>query len=153
MPHATVLFVALLILHGARAFKPGGEDGCACIDAYQFYECAGNCTPTRDYGARGCKPYDLLEGTFGCGQTTAGDDVPSWCSDRWCYVRHANCSTRPNKQSSYAFELKPELVPSWCGSASNNETCERYIDPTCDRRLYYSYETCGNVRTLGDPQP
>ena len=135
-----------LLASSACAFERGGDPNCRCIDIRSFYESdnSSSVSFTRDYGSNGCRPYDLVE-TAECNPTDNAT-VPRWCRDRWCYIHLANCKLPRYVTSlpSTTVRLKQDLLPVEC-QAEANATCLTLASAACDRRLYYSYETCGNL--------
>jgi len=76
-----------------------------------------------DYGLNECKSWE--DGTHGKVPECTGNDKPLWCSDWWCYVDGATCT------SSDTFQVEQEggLPSDWFEGAN----------------LMYSYATCGTA--------
>ena len=134
-----VLASILSLLPAVPCFELHGDAECRCINPAAFFNSFPGPNYPSSYGARGCRPYDLAEDPECAGDTISV--IPQRCYDRWCFVSHANCS-RPHESSVEIpnATLSAAFLPHDC-IGDTAQACHAQ----CDRRLYYSYETCGNL--------
>ena len=135
-----VLALILSLVPVVQCFELHGDAECPCIDPVPSFNNFPPPEYSSSYGARGCRAYDLAVDPTCVSNATSV--VPSWCYDRWCYVSKANCS-RPHSPSRMAVNasLAAAFLPDACPSGDRDLMCS----DVCDRKLYYSYETCGNL--------
>jgi len=110
----------MLLLLATSLAWPQGNEQCPCINPFDsnssdpcntVRQSDGRCF-SASFGAEGCKAYDALE-TPEC---LDADEMPRWCSSKWCYVDVNNC---------------------------NRTTWKSQFFPNND--LFYSYGTCGYI--------
>lgn len=132
------------ILATVDAWSNGGSD-CPCIDLWSENLVLGDNTPIdqavgcdieysvaaqhlcypASYGNGGCAAYD----SAGLGCNVA--EPPVWCTLKWCYVDPSNC-------------MRPHQSSTWFTSARLQTQNSSGSGCAPDRKITYSYQTCGD---------
>ena len=94
------------------------------------------------YGFDGCKAYEQIHSTFGCGASGA---QPGYCAAKWCYIDYEKCPIDKAKCEAAGGVVGSYTSPYCRERAMKSSSVITNYTPN-----FYSYSTCGMLDTYSE---